>query len=70
MKRGVCHKTCLCISQSYFVQHIFIFDCSSINMNQPKQISKNIKKSLQQNTPMVFESYQHHLELLEDIEVN
>ena len=38
-------------------------------MNQTTEISKNIKKSLQQNAPMVFESYLYHLELLEDIEI-
>ena len=39
-------------------------------MNQVIEISKNIKKSLQQNAPMVFESYMYHLEILEDIEIN
>ncbi|AJW70523.1 hypothetical protein NADRNF5_0829 [Nitrosopumilus adriaticus] len=38
-------------------------------MSQNAQVSKNIKKSLQQNAPMVFESYLYHLELLEDIEI-
>lgn len=39
-------------------------------MNQTTEISKNIKKSLQQNVPMIFESYLYHLEVLEDIEIN
>ena len=63
-------KTNSCTSQPYFVQHIFIQDWDIINMSQSTQISKNIKKSLEQNAPMVFESYQCHLEMLEDIEID
>lgn len=65
----VFNKTYSCTSQSYFVRHIFIYEKIYYNMNQNILVSKNIKKSLQQNVPMVFESYLYHLELLEDIEI-
>ena len=39
-------------------------------MSEPTLISKNIKKSLEQNAPMIFESYQCHLEMLENIEID
>jgi hypothetical protein len=39
-------------------------------MRQTTEISKNVKRSLQKNAPMVFESYLYHLEILEDIEIN
>ena len=67
---GFYYKTYSCTSQPYFVQHIFIFVNMNNIMNQPTQISKNIKKSLEQNAPLVFESYQSHLEFLEDIEID
>lgn len=39
-------------------------------MRQTTEISKSVKKSLQQNAPMVLESYLYHLEILEDIEIS
>lgn len=39
-------------------------------MSQHTLISKNIKKSLEQSAPMIFESYQCNLEMLEDIEID
>lgn len=39
-------------------------------MSQHILVSKNIKKSLEQSAPLIFESYQCHLEMLEDIEID
>lgn len=39
-------------------------------MNQPLEISTNIKKSLQKSAPGVLDTYKSCLELLEDIEIN
>lgn len=69
-KECIFNKTYSCISQPNFVQRIFILENVTTDVSQTIEISKSIKKSLQQNAPMVFESYLYHLEILEDIEIN
>lgn len=38
-------------------------------MNQPIQISKEIKKPLQKHAPEILDSYQSCMKMLEDIEI-